>query len=486
MNKTAKKWLTFTVRWGIAVAGIWIVLAKTPFYDQAMILRGDQLIRVRVIGDPPESAPTFTVIDPDGKTQTVDRDDVWTQPDNGKTAVHLDTRYIRVKLLAIRPGGHHAPNAPPAELLIQNPDTGKPQRISPDIVPGGYHIRIPYPLVDIGVVRLVKYADWRFLLAALAVLPFSYVVTSRRWHMLLNALDIHLTQWRTFVLNMVGCFYNSFMPGSTGGDLIKAYYASRHTPHKVRAILSVIVDRVVGLLALIVLGGVMASTQWSIPDCRRVAITCAVLLLMTAVGLVVFYRPGWRRASGLEWLLKRLPMQRQIHHAVEAMELYGKRPGALIVGGVMTFPVHFTTILSAIFAGYAFGLDMHKMPPVYYCTVVPVLVLVGAVPLSPQGAGVMEIFAVLLTRNQGVTVSQAIALAMAVRFGQMFWNLVAGLFVLRGGFHTLTAKEQEDLEADEGDDRDNGIATKSVAVLSQQEPASLAAQTNAMPMIEGA
>ena len=51
-------------------------------------------------------------------------------------------------------------------------------------------------------------------------------------------MDIRLTQSRTFVLNMVGAFYNSFMPGSTGGDLIKAYYAAKHTTHKVRAVLS--------------------------------------------------------------------------------------------------------------------------------------------------------------------------------------------------------------------------------------------------------
>jgi uncharacterized protein (TIRG00374 family) len=334
------------------------------------------------------------------------------------------------------------------ELLVADPSTGKPIRITPAQIPHGYHVRVPYPLIDIGVVRLVKHARLGFLLASLMVLPFSYLVTSRRWHLLLKAMDIQLSQARSFVLNMVGCFYNSFMPGSTGGDLIKAYYASKHTTHKVRAVLSVIVDRVVGLLALIVLGGVMAASQWHISECRHVAITCAALILITITGLVVFYHPRWRKATGLDWLMKRLPLQRQVHHAVEAMELYGKRPAAPFWGMVMTFPIHLTTIVSAILAGMAFGL---KMPTLYYFTAVPVIVLVSAIPLSPQGAGVMEFFAVQLTKHQGVTVSQAIALAMALRFGQMFWNLVAGLFVLRGGYHAPTAAETEALETDEGE-----------------------------------
>ena len=44
---------------------------------------------------------------------------------------------------------------------------------------------------------------------------------------------------RVAVLNLVGMFYNTFMPGSTGGDLVKAYYASKHTPWRTRAVMSV-------------------------------------------------------------------------------------------------------------------------------------------------------------------------------------------------------------------------------------------------------
>jgi len=113
---------------------------------------------------------------------------------------------------------------------------------------------------------------------------------------------------------------------------------------------------------------------------------------------------------------------------------------------VMTFPVHMTTIVSATFAGKAFALPLH---PLYYWAIVPVVTLVGAIPISPQGVGVMEPLMVSLTRPQGVTVSQAFALVMAIRVCQMFWNLVASVFVLRGGYHAPSVQEQETLEKDE-------------------------------------
>jgi hypothetical protein len=45
-------------------------------------------------------------------------------------------------------------------------------------------------------------------------------------------------------------------------------------------------------------------------------------------------------------------------------------------------------------------------------------------------------------------VSQAFALTMSIRIVQILWNLVGGIFVLRGGFHVPTEQEQEDLETD--------------------------------------
>jgi hypothetical protein len=96
-------------------------------------------------------------------------------------------------------------------------------------------------------------------------------------------------------------------------------------------------------------------------------------------------------------------------------------------------------------AGMAFGLPLK---PPYYFVVVPVVVLAGAVPISPQGAGVMEFFAIILTRRAGCTVSQAFALTMSIRLVQIVWNLVGGVFVFRGGYHAPTEAETESLETD--------------------------------------
>jgi hypothetical protein len=163
------------------------------------------------------------------------------------------------------------------------------------------------------------------------------------------------------------------------------------------------------------------------------------------LGAIVFYSRTLRRVTGLAFVLRRLPMQKQVVKAVEAMEVYGSRPLPVVGAILLSFPIHAISILSTTFAGQAFDLPL---APFYYWVVVPVVALVGAIPISPQGAGVMEFFAVQLTKRHGATISQAFVLTMSIRLLQMFWNLVAGIFVLRGGYHAPTAKEQEDLETD--------------------------------------
>ena len=440
----------FILRWGIAALGIIYVLSITSFHDYVLVLndKAHRVDPVRIVDRQSEDAAEFITYYGDSARFPIPRDHVWTPAGERRTVpvMSAEGQKVDAKVLAVHPAPDQPRQMPPAELLVQEPRANQARVIKPDEVIGGFVVTTPYPLIEIGLIRLVRDAKLLYLILAVGVLPISFIITSFRWHMLLEALDIHMGQGRSFVLNMVGSFYNSFMPGSTGGDLIKAYYASKHTPHRARAVMTVIIDRILGLIALIILGGVMAAVQWRIPTCRNVALISAALLLMTAIGLMVFYNGKLRKLTGLDWFLKRLPMQKQVHKAIETMELYGKNPGTVAFAIIMTFPVHMTTIISATFAGKAFGL---RLAALYYWAVVPVITLMGAIPISPQGVGVMEPLAVELTRRQGVTVSQAFALVMAIRFSAMFWNLVASIFVLRGGYHAPTEAEAHTLEEDD-------------------------------------
>lgn len=461
-----KRWISAVVRWGIAVVGITYVLWNMRFHDRVRVLTpANEIDEVLAWNDANDADAQFTIVD--GQTH-VGRETLWTLPDR-KTVRRADPAKPgstkEYKLLAVRPVGPIP--GPAADVLVQDPDSKQRSVLPAKDFPPTDRPSVTYPLVERGINRMAREADWKYFAAALLVLPLSYLLTAYRWHVLLEAQQIHIGLARTFVMNMVGAFYNSFMPGSTGGDMAKAYYASRQTPHRTRAVLTVIVDRIIGLLALLVLGGAMAASQLDVPECRKVAIGAAVILAATTVGLVVFYQPTLRRITGFDWFLKKLPLQGQVGHAVQAMEIYGRRPLAMLWAMACSFPVHITTIVSATLAGWAFHLPLE---PLYYWVIIPVIALAGAIPLSPQGAGVMEPTAVQLTIHHGVTVAQAVALVMSIRLTAIFWNLLAGLFVLRGGYHAPSEAEQHEMEVDEPEAAGGGTGTTGPGSASPATP----------------
>ena len=444
VSKRISKWLKFSLRWGVAVIGIGWVISQMSILDKVLVVNGSGVPVPMTLAEPEaqDNQAMFRVV---GRAEPVPRDEVINKPDRKK--VQLEGQAGEVRLLGLDIEGDLNREPRVERLLIEAPTGGR--WITPSQIAGGvYAVKVPYPRVDVGVARLIRHASSKnlyFLIFAILIFPLTFILTAMRWHELLKALDIHIGLMRAFTLTMVGAFYNTFMPGSTGGDFFKAMYASRQTPHRTRAVMSVVIDRVIGLIALIILGGIAAATQWNVPQCRHIAIACGVLITGVVVGVTVFYQPFLHRLCGLDWIIRHLPMQKQVQNAVQVMWIYRQRPVLVLLALLITFPVHMAVICSAMFSGMAFGLPL---PAMYYWAIVPVIVLSGSIPISPQGAGVMEYFAIRLTETRGATVSQAFALTMSIRLVQILWNLTGVYFVLRGHYHTPTETEKHEVEVD--------------------------------------
>ncbi len=82
--------------------------------------------------------------------------------------------------------------------------------------------------------------------------------------MLLKVQGIDMGWWRTLRVYFIGAFFNLFLLGSTGGDIMKIFSAMRETASKSAALLSVMVDRMMGLVALVVVASVLCSLRWSL------------------------------------------------------------------------------------------------------------------------------------------------------------------------------------------------------------------------------
>ena len=106
-------------------------------------------------------------------------------------------------------------------------------------------------------------ADYRWIVAALVCYFVVELAAGVRWWILLKVQQIHLSISRVAGLFLIGMFYNQFLPGGTGGDIMKSYLLLKETPGKATgALLAVVFDRMVGLVALITITGVLIALRY--------------------------------------------------------------------------------------------------------------------------------------------------------------------------------------------------------------------------------
>jgi len=288
-----------------------------------------------------------------------------------------------------------------------------------------------------------RLSPWYFLLS-LATFAGGQVIIAVRWWLLLRAQTIHIPILAAVRLYYLGLFYNNVMPGSVGGDLLKAWYVAKHTDKRLAGVLSVFVDRVIGLVGLVLMAivaylafvrGRMVPVEAE-PEAapgwlsEHVGVVLGVGLAVPAVLLLSLAHPytraKFRHAAGFAWL-KGTALLRG---AKDAIVLYCSRPWTLAAAFLLTFAAQSTVIVAFWLLGRNLTIEA---PLRYYFVIFPVMWVVAAVPVSIAGlgvleAGIVELFALLA----GTAAEKALALAFCQRFVWVLASLPGGVIHLLG------------------------------------------------------
>ncbi|NIA20377.1 MAG: flippase-like domain-containing protein [Anaerolineaceae bacterium] len=240
---------------------------------------------------------------------------------------------------------------------------------------------------------------WPWLIAAVVAYAMSPLFGAWRWRRLLKIQSINLTFRESWRLTYIGFFFNTFMPGVTGGDIIKAYYASKYTEHKAEAVATVFLDRVLGMLGLGLLcicvlathwrDPAIADGRWTIPGLLDLSIRDIILAFLgfAAAGAMVVYSRRVRRWLFVERLLASLPFQKLIKRLDAAVFIYRHHRRTVLFAIFQSWCAHTVSIASVYFCARALGLDPK---PVYFFIYMPVVWIISAFIPSVGGLGPME------------------------------------------------------------------------------------------------
>jgi len=154
---------------------------------------------------------------------------------------------------------------------------------------------------------------WAFLGACVAIYAVAALITMLRWYLLVRAQDLSLSLPQGLRLGMVGAFYNAFLPGSVGGDIVKAAALARTQSRRTVAVATVIMDRVIALWGLVWFVALLGGSFWLLGYLDGVeAFKCKVIVAAAAAAVVV---------SLTAWLLLGLLPQRRADRFASRLSL---------------------------------------------------------------------------------------------------------------------------------------------------------------------
>lgn len=286
-----------------------------------------------------------------------------------------------------------------------------------------------------GIVSMISDANVSLILIGLAMVALIYPMQTFRWWLLMRCRGIDVPFYKSFRLMMVGSFFNLCMPGMTGGDVVKAYYAARNSGRRADAVMSIIFDRFSGLLALILLAGVAALFMLDHPVARQVAIYIWLGAAVLAATGLMYYSGPLRRLLRLERLLARLPLGSLLTSVDQAAVAYGRHKRYVLAAVLISVPVHMLLATATALAAYGLDVKAADVTPGFMLTVVPVLSMAGSLPLTYQGLGVMEGLGRALIEQEHASANQIVGMLMMLRLFQIVWSLCGSLFLLRGDIH---------------------------------------------------
>jgi hypothetical protein len=333
-----------------------------------------------------------------------------------------------------------------------------------------------------GIITVFRDIKLGWYLPAFLCLGVVPTIGALRFRLLLGVQDIALGIGRVFQLTFIGNFFNNFMLGLTGGDLVKAYYVARETHKRTEAVITVFLDRVVGLVGLAILAAAMVAVNFGDAKFRTTAVYVWLFLAMACLLILVLYSRrlrrnmhytllaaagvcvacllagrgwtrGWQAVSHevflflaaaaafalfalfggvrrlhLERLRQRLARIKIVRETDQTFHVFSRRPWRSVAALLMSFVSHFATIVAIFGLARSLGIEVSFR---YFLVFVPVIVMIAAIPVSMAGWGVQEAVFQMFFGSVGVSATEAITLSFVYRLSYgLLWSLPGGVVLM--------------------------------------------------------
>jgi glycosyltransferase 2 family protein len=262
---------------------------------------------------------------------------------------------------------------------------------------------------------IARQASLAWLAAALLIYFLNVLASVWRWRLLLHAQDVQMPARTLLGSYLVATFFNNFLPSNVGGDVIRIRDTARPAKSTTLAKMVVLSDRVLGLMALVLVAAVGASAAAEVPAAHAASpiwpswLWASFLLCAAAAAPAVLAPAGFSRLLQPLTVIHPEWVGGRIEKLTDVLSRFRERPGSIATCFAVAVGVQASMIVYYLAVIYALHLRVGVWD---LAVIVPISFVVQLLPVSVGGFGVREATFSLYFAKIGLPIESAVVMSL--------------------------------------------------------------------------
>ena len=278
--------------------------------------------------------------------------------------------------------------------------------------------------------HIISQASVGYIGVALLIELLNVVPRVLRWRALLVTQGTREPFLRLLSIYLVGSFFNNFLPSNVGGDSVRMLRLGQLTGRRVDAASSVLVERLCGLFAVLLMGVAAVLSNWQLASTGGIGFLVLGTFVVFVLGMLLLFNlrrvRSWADRLTVPWLATLIGKLGKLYDSIYAFRSHRR---ALLV--VLAFSLLFR--FGSVLGLYVQSLALHvPIPFIWLMMAFSLIAVANSLPLSLNAIGIQEGAYVFFFGLAGIAAPQALALALLSRGLRLAVSLVGGVIYLLG------------------------------------------------------
>ena len=282
----------------------------------------------------------------------------------------------------------------------------------------------------------LKKASLAWLILALLLEGFGYLVDVLKQSLFLSTKGLKVTVTTLLAIRFIGGFFNNFLPSNIGGDVVRAVKLSTLLGNSKDSWASIIISRFLGVLVIFPMVSV-SLLFYPFPK-SAIPVNAAYPISLFLCFLTGYYLLFFNEAvtSKMESILNNLSNRfvRRVAKLYEAICFFKKDYGIIFLGSVYSLVYQILGIIAIYIVSVS--LEMNISLKIFF-VFIPIVALVSMLPISINGLGVQDVTFVYLFQMAGYDKEAGLAISI-------IWHMVRISATLPGGILFVLFKEKRE------------------------------------------